>query len=45
MISETKLDNTFPTSQLFMQGYSTPLERAKLQKGAYFCTSEMSLAK
>ena len=27
MVSETKLDDTFPTSQFLMQGYSTPFKK------------------
>ena len=27
MVSETKLDDTFPTSQFLMQGYSTPFRK------------------
>ena len=27
MLSETKLDDTFPTSQFLMQGYSTPFRK------------------
>ena len=47
MVSETKLDDTFPTSQLLMQGYSTPFGKDRTSKGgAYFYTSEkISLAK
>ena len=49
MVSETKLDDTFPTSQFLMQGKATQplLERAEPQKVvAYFYTSEkISLVK
>ena len=39
MVSLTKLGDKFPTSQFFMQGYSTLLESTKPQKErAYFCT-------
>ena len=33
MISETKLDDTFPTSQFLMQGYSTPFRKDRTSKG------------
>ena len=47
MVSETKLDDTYPTSQFLMQGYAPLLERTEPQKvAAYFYTSEkISLAK
>ena len=41
MVSETKVDDTFPTSQFLMQGYSTLFKRTEPQKVvAYFYTSE-----
>ena len=33
MVSETKLDDTFPTSQFLMQGYSTPFRKNWTTKG------------
>ena len=33
MVSETKLDDTFPTSQFLMQGYSTPFGKNWTTKG------------
>ena len=33
MVSETKLDDTFPTSQFLMQGYSTPFRKDRTSKG------------
>ena len=47
MVSETKLDDTFPTSELLMQGFSTPFRNDRTTKGVtYFYTSEkISLAK
>ena len=48
LVSETKLDYTFPKSQFFVQGYSTPFrERTVPQKEVvYFCmTEKVSLAK
>ena len=33
MVSETKLDDTFPTSQFLMQGYSTPFRNDPTSKG------------
>ena len=33
MVSETKLDDTFPTSQFLMQGYSTPFRKDQTSKG------------
>ena len=33
MVSETKLDDTFPTSQFLMQGYSTPFRNDRTSKG------------
>ena len=33
MVSETKLDDTFPTSQFLMQGYSTPFRKNRTSKG------------
>ena len=33
MVSETKLDDTFPTSQFLMQGYSTPFRKDRTTKG------------
>ena len=32
MVSETKLDYTFPTSQFLMQGYSTPFRKDRTSK-------------
>ena len=32
MVSETKLDDTFPTSQFFIQGYSTPFRKNRTSK-------------
>ena len=32
MVSETKLDDTFPTSQFLMQGYSTPFRKDRTSK-------------
>ena len=47
MVSEIKLDDTFPTSQFSCKVTQPLLERTELQKEvAYFCTSEkISLAK
>ena len=33
MVSETKLDDTFPTSQFLMQGFSTPFRNDRTSKG------------
>ena len=33
MLSETKLDDTFPTSQFLMQGYSTHFRKDRTSKG------------
>ena len=33
VVSETKLDDTFPTSQVLMQGYSTPFRKKQSSKG------------
>ena len=33
MVSETKLDDTFPTSQFLMEGYSTPFRNNRTSKG------------
>ena len=33
MVSETKLDDTFPTSQFLMQGYLTPFRKDRTSKG------------
>ena len=33
MVSETKLDDTFSTSQFLMQGYSTPFRKDRTSKG------------
>ena len=33
MVSETKLDDTFPKSQFLMQGYSTPFRNDRTSKG------------
>ena len=33
MVSETKLDGTFPKSQFLMQGYSTPFIKSRTSKG------------
>ena len=33
MVSETKLDDTFPTSQFLMQGYLTPFRKDRTTKG------------
>ena len=33
MVSETKLDGTFPKSQFLMQGYSTPFIKGQTSKG------------
>ena len=32
MVSETKLDDTFPTSQFLKQGYSTPFRKDRTSK-------------
>ena len=47
MVSETKLDDTFPTSQFWMQGHPTPFIKTERQKVVtYFYMSEkMCLAK
>ena len=33
MVSETKLDDLFPTSQFLMQGYSTPFRKGWISTG------------
>ena len=33
MVSEIKLDDTFPTSQFLMQGYSIPFRKDRISKG------------
>ena len=34
MVSKTKLDNTFPTSQFLIQGYSIHFRKNRTSKGA-----------
>ena len=34
MVSETKLDDTFPASQFLMQGYSTPFRKDRTSKSS-----------
>ena len=33
MVSETKLDDTFPTSQFLIKGFSTPFRNDRTSKG------------
>ena len=33
MVSETKLDDMFPTSQFYLQGYTTPFRKDQTSKG------------
>ena len=33
MVSETKIDDTFPKSQFLIQGYSTPFRKDRTSKG------------
>ena len=40
MVSETKLDDTFPTSQFLMQGYSTPFRNDWTSKGGDILLTE-----
>ena len=41
MISETKIDNSFPISQFTMTGYSIPFRLDQASHGVeYFCFSE-----
>ena len=38
MVLETKIDDTFPESQLFIEGFSTPyrLDQTAKRKGIFF---------
>ena len=47
MVSETKLDDTYPTSQFLMQGYSIPFRKEQTSKGGgrLLYVREVSFAK
>ena len=47
MVSETTLDDTFPTLQYLMQGYSTPFRKDWTSKGggSLLYVEKISLAK
>ena len=47
MVSETKLHDTFPTSQFLMKGYSTPFRKNRTSKGGeiLLCVREDILCK